>query len=405
MPSLPNELWWKIFSHAIPLESNLAMVKPSLERLHPFFPGSFDGFGDTNFYSSQVDIWKCSNMVAHNFVQVNRLWRSIAERFLYSAFYVEDGWRAQRFIDTVKLNPNVAKQLRTLVIMPLLCGRGVMEAPFGPLIEQVLSLCHGIVAVVMGSYILSSPLPLFQSPDSSRRLLLLSALRLQNEEFPTFMVNFNYYARLRVLELSVSTINGHALPSFREHIIFPSLYALLLEYLDPLVVNVVGKWELPSLKELSISQWDPLISTPLLSLVQGSYERLEFFSACIDLLHDPDFHDIIRSPAFHLTNVTLNIATSANSSPPLHPATKPFFGHVVTLGISKFGMIKVEHKAAWVRFFSDPTYVPQLRSVLTDVRSSLLLVLRPFAKGLKDRGVALKRVADDNLSFVPITRL
>ena len=43
---------------------------------------------------------------------------------------------------------------------------------------------------------LSSPLHLFQSLDSPWRLLLLSALRLHNGEFPTFMVKFNNYANL-----------------------------------------------------------------------------------------------------------------------------------------------------------------------------------------------------------------
>ena len=416
MPSLPNELWWKILADAISLESNLAMVKPSLERLHPFFPGNFSGFSDTLFHSSQLATWKRNNIVAHNFVQVNRLWRGIAERFLYSAFYVEEGWRAQRFIDTVKLNSNLAEQICTLVIMPPRCSRGVKEGHFSPLVEQVLSLCHGIVAIVTGSYILSTPLPLFQSPDSSRRLLLLSALRLQNEEFPAFMVNFNNYASLQVLELSVSSVNGHTLPPLPEHITFPSLHALLLGYLDPLVLNVVGKWELPSLKELSIPRWNPLISTALLPLIQRSYESLEFFDACADLLHDRAFYDIIRSPPVHLRNLTLNISTSAYSSPPMHPATKPLFCHVVTFGICKFGMIRPEDKAAWVRFFSDPTYMPHLRSVLTDVTTGLLDqcvrsgyplmdILRSFEKVLGDRGVAFKGVAYDNSSFVPLKLL
>ena len=123
MPSLPNELWWDIIAHAISLRSNLAMVKPSVEPLHPFFPGSTSGFSDKTFYHSQLDAWKYSNMVARNFVQVNRLWRSIAEQSLYSAFYAEEEWRVQKFVDTVKLNPNLAKQLRTLVIIPRPCTR------------------------------------------------------------------------------------------------------------------------------------------------------------------------------------------------------------------------------------------------------------------------------------------
>jgi hypothetical protein len=416
MPSLPNELWWKILPHAISLESNLAMVKPSSERLYPFFPGSFSGFSDTRFYSSQLATWKHSNMVAYNFVQVNRLWRGIAERFLYSALYVEKEWRVQRFIDTVKLNPNLAKQLRTLVIMPRVISSDVKEASFEELSEQVLSLCHGIVAIVVGSsYLLSSPLPLFQSLDSSRPLLLLSALRLRNVDFAIFVINFNNYASLQVLELSINTINSHTLPAFPEHITFPSLRALVLGNLvhDTPVLNVIGKWELPSLKELSISQWSPTISTPLLPLIQRSYERLEFLNICLDLLHDRAFHDIIRAPPLHLKSVTLNMAKSLFSSPPMRPVTEPFFGHVVTLGITEFGMIRPGDTPAWVRFISDPRYMPNLRSVLTDatkgflVRCSrsggpLLDSFHSFEKVLEDRDVAFKCVMDDHSSFVPI---
>ena len=381
------------------------MVKPSVDRLHPFFPGSYSGFGDIHFYTSQMGTLKYSKMIAHNFVQVNRLWRSIAERFLYSALYVREEWRVQKFIDTVKLNPHLAKLLRTLIIVPRARTRGVTEVCFGTLVEQVLSLCHGINAIVTRPPMLTNSLHLFQSLNSSRRLLLLSALRLPNEEFLTFMINFNNYASLQVLELSVTTISIYTFPTFPEHITFPSLRALLLGYLDPLVVNVVGKWELPSLKELSISQWNPLISAPLLYLIQDSYERLVFFDTCVDLLHDPALHDIIRAPPFRLRNVTLNIATSANSSPPMHPAIKPFFGHVVTLGISNFGMTRPEYEPAWVRFFSDPTYIPHLRSVLTDVKASLLDILCPFGEALEDRGVAFKVMMDDGSSFVPTKRL
>jgi len=134
MRSLPNDLWWEIIPHAIPLENNFAMVKPSSERLYPFFPGSFSGFSDTHFYSSQLAVWKRNNIIAHSFVQVNRLWRGIAERYLYSTFYVEEEWRVQRFIDTVKLKPSLAKQLRTLVIMPPITIRGVKAACFDPLV-------------------------------------------------------------------------------------------------------------------------------------------------------------------------------------------------------------------------------------------------------------------------------
>ena len=389
------------------------MVKPSSERLYPFFPGSISGFTDTHFYSSQLVMWKRNNTIAYNFVQVNRLWRGIAERFLYSAFYVEEEWRLQRFIDTIKLNPNLADQLRTLVILPRVCTRAVEEACFDPLIVQVLSLCHGILAIVMRSYVLSSNHRLLRSPEPSRRLHLLSALHLRDEEFPLFIISFDHYGSLQVLELSVNSVDGHKLPSFPGPITFPSLHALLLGYLDPLALNVVGKWELPSLKELSISRWNPIISTALFPLIQRSFERLEFLDACVDLLHDRAFHDIIRAPPSHLKNMTLNLATSAHSSPPMHPATKPLFRHVVTLGIGKFGMIRPGDEPAWVRFFSDPTYMPHLRSVVTDVTIGLvsfcvdgglplLEVLRSLEKVLDARGVAFKGATNDNSTFVPI---
>ena len=108
MPSLPNKLWQEILVYPISLESSLAMVKPSVEHLHPFSPGRFSGFSDDHFYPSQLAKWKCSRTQARNFVQVNRLWWRIAERFLYSTFYVEEEWRVQRFIDTVELNSNLA---------------------------------------------------------------------------------------------------------------------------------------------------------------------------------------------------------------------------------------------------------------------------------------------------------
>ena len=301
-------VWWKILAQAISLESNLAMVRPSLERLHPFFPGHISGFSDTPFRSSQLAMWNYSNMLARKFVQVNRLWRGIAERFLYSAFYVEEEWRMQRFIDTVKLNPRLAEQVRTLVILPHFCTR--KEAGFDPLVLQVLGLCHGIDALVIQSGAFSSPLPLFESLDTSRRLMLLSALSLRNEEFPIFMINSGNYASLQTLELSVDSFNSDMLPSLPEHITFPSLQALILGNLDPLVLNVVGKWELPSLKELSVSRWNPLINSVALPLIQRSYDRLELFNTCIDLLHDRTFHDIIRAPPLHLRNLTLNFQTT-----------------------------------------------------------------------------------------------
>jgi hypothetical protein len=418
MPSLPNELWLEIIPRAISLENNLAMVKPSSERLFPFFPGSLSGFSDPRFYFSQLAIWKRNNMVAHNFVQVNRLWRGIAERFLYSSFYVDEEWRVQRFIDTVKLNSNLAKQLHTLVIMPPICSRGVKEACFDPLVVRVMSLCHGIVSIVTRTCILSSPLPLFQSLDSSRRLLLLSALRLQNEEFSTFMINFNNYANLQVLELSVDTINSHTLLSVPEHVTFPSLRALVLGdlFFDGPFLNTIGKWELPSLKELSISRWSPSFSGPLLPLIQRTYDQLEFFTTCLNLLSEIGFIDIIRAPSFHLRNVTLNMAAAIYPSPSMRPSTESFFGHVVTLGITYFGIIRPKDTPAWIRFFSDPRYMPHLRSVLTDVTKSLLVhcfhnslplldAIRTFEKVLEERGVAFKGVRDDHSSFVPIKLL
>ena len=349
MPSLPNELWWEILPHAISHESTLAMVKPSSEHLHPFFPGKHFGFLDPQFYGSQFALWKLDSMVAHNFVQVNRVWRAISERFLYSTFYVNDEWRVQRFIDTIKLNPNLAEKLRTLVIMRSSSARGVKAPCLNPLVVQVLRLCHGIAAIVTGRDVRTSPLPLFQSLDSSRRLLLLSAIYLQNEEFPTFMINSNHYASLQVLELAVYSLDSHALPSIPEHITFPSLRTLVLGCLGrpytSVIPNVVGKWELPSLKEFSTSHWIPLISTPLLPLIQQSYDRLEFLDAPIDLLHDHAFYDLIRAPPFHLRRLTLKLGGSTTLPPPMHPATKSLFLHVVVLGISECDRLCVTNVA------------------------------------------------------------
>ena len=52
MPSLPNELWWKILADAMSFESNLAMVKPSLERLHCFQEASPDSATHTSLHLS-----------------------------------------------------------------------------------------------------------------------------------------------------------------------------------------------------------------------------------------------------------------------------------------------------------------------------------------------------------------
>jgi len=70
-------------------------------------------------------------MVAHNFVQVNRLWWYIAEQFLYSTFYFgKEEWRVQKFIDTIKSKPDLAGQLRTLGIMIITVRRRVVFAHF-----------------------------------------------------------------------------------------------------------------------------------------------------------------------------------------------------------------------------------------------------------------------------------
>jgi len=102
-----------------------------------------------------------------------------------------------------------------------------------------------------------------------------------------------------------------------KHITFLPLHTLVLGYLDPNVLNVVGKWELPYLKELSMSRWNLLISTAPLPLIQRSFERLESLDACIDLLHDRACYDIIRAPPIPLRYLTLSVATSAHSSPPM----------------------------------------------------------------------------------------
>ena len=392
------------------------MVRPSSERLHPFFPGGFSGFSDKRFYSTQLAIWKRSNTIALNLTRVSRVWRGLAEPFLYSALYVEHEWQVQMFINNVEKNPKLAEQLHTIVIMPRACIRGLPEPVCYGLIVQVLNLCHGVTAVVMESYVLSSPLPLLQSLDSSRHLRLLSALHLKNEEFPVFVANFNNCATLQVLELSAKGIEGSTLPSLPQHIRFPSLRTLILGHLDPLALSSVGKWELPSLKELSISRWDPLISTPLIPLLQRSYENLEFLNASMDLLHGRTFYDIARVPPSHLRNLTLSMATSAHSSPPMQSAVKLFFCHVVTLGVNTIGMIRPDNKAAWVRFLSDPTYMPHLRCVLTDATNKLLAlclknslplldVLRSFEEVLEGRGVEFKGITAENSSFFTIKLL
>ena len=148
----------------------------------------------------------------------------------------------------------------------------------------------------------------------------------------------------------------------------------------------------------------PLISTPLIPLLQRSYDRLEFLNISTSLLHDRAFYDITHVPPSHLRNLTL----SGYLPPPMQSAVKPVFHHVVTLGIRSVSVIRSEKKAEWVRFLSDPTYTPHLRCVLTDAKKYQLEVsclsysgdvLRAFEEVLEDRGVALKGMMDDYSSF------
>ena len=416
MPPLPNELWWCIIAHAVSDGGDLAIVIPPSERLHPFFPGAFSGFSDTNFYSTQLATWKRSNTIALNLMQVSRLWRGLAEPLLYSALYVDHEWRVQMFIKNVEEVPKLAEHLRTLVIMPRFPIKDVTEPFCYGFIVQVLNLCHGASAVAMGSYVLSTPISLLQSLGSSPRLRLLSMVHLRDEEFPTFVVNFNNYATLQVLELSVKDVEDSMLPSLPERILFPLLRTLILGRLCPPALSVVGKWILPSLKELSISHWDPLISSALIPLIRRSYKRLEFLTANMDLFHDCALYDMTREPVSHLRNLTLSIAISAHLSPPMHSAVKSVFSHVVTLGTIKIGMIKPADKAEWLRLLSDSTYMPHLRSVLTDATTRLLEIcitrghplldlLCSFEEVLGARGVAFKGMTNDILSFIPIRSL
>jgi hypothetical protein len=79
-------------------------------------------------------------------------------------------------------------------------------------------------------------------------------------------------------------------------------------------------------------------------------------------------------------------------------------------------MIRPGDTPAWVRFISDPRYMPNLRSVLTEATKSFLVrcfrpdfslldSLRFFERVLEDRDVAFKSVMDDHSSFVPINLL
>ena len=100
----------------------------------------------------------------------------------------------------------------------------------------------------------------------------------------------------------------------------------------------------------------------------------------------------------------------------MYPSIRPFLYHVDTLGMSQFYMMRPGVEPAWVQFFSDPTYMPHLRSVLTDMATHLLDLsvqfrrpfledLRSFEEELEDRGVAFKGLADDHTLFIPIKLL
>lgn len=355
-------------------------------------------------------------MVAHTLVQVNRLWRDIAEQFLYSAFYFgKEEWRVQRFIDTIKSKPNLAGQLRTLGIMPCIHDRTVAERRFRPLFEQVLSHCHGIAAIMVYSHSLEASLPLLQSPESGRRLLLLSACNQKGEEFSTFVRNFDQYANLQVLELSMSWHHSDlhfseagAGRSFPALISFPSLHTLLLGDLDWYAYDVVLQWELPSLRELGLymSDTERVEFSPI---IWKSYQRLTFLDVSVHMLNYSCFHDITQAPT-HLKNVTLRM-TEASSSPPTHPGIKIFFHNVVTLGICNLTVIRMENKPLWLDFVSDPTNMPHLHSVLTDMpldsyfgylehpSSPVIDFLHSLDAELSSRGVVFKGVMGDHSSF------
>ena len=416
MSLLPDELLWDILAHSVSHENNFTTVKPPSERLYPLFPGHI-ALDDTAHHAERLAMWKDGSMVARNCVQVNRLWRCIAEEFLYSAFYFEEelcAWKAscaEMFIDTIKLNPNLAGQLCTLTIMR--CVRDLHD-PFRQHFEQVLSLCHSITAIFVHSHLLEGSLPLFQSPESEWHLLLLSALELRGEGFQDFMRNANHYANLQVLELSSnmhsSNLQGiEAGAETTAPITFPSLCTLLLGDLDLIALNVIEKWKLPSLKELGLYQHGDT-RTSLYPMIQQAYKRLEFLDANVGTLHHLSFRKITQAPPPHLKNLTL-LMTTTHLLPPMHPATKPFFHYVVTLGIGNFTTIKKEDEPAWVQFFSDQMYMPHLRSVLTDMTlelysihlehpsSPVMEVLHSLEKVLSNRGVAFKGMMDDCLSF------
>ena len=81
--------------------------------------------------------------------------------------------------------------------------------------------------------------------------------------------------------------------------------------------------------------------------------------------------------------------------------------------MSHFSVMEPGAEPAWVQFFSHPTYTPYLRPVSTDIitdevglsvkpHRTLLEILCSFEKGLKDRNVVFKGLADEKTSFALI---
>jgi hypothetical protein len=104
-----------------------------------------------------VELMEASNKTTVlKLMRVSRLWRGLMEEFLYSALYVEEEWRVEMFIDTIKENPKLAEQLRTLVIMPR-SSQGREGTLFGAARHASINLCHGVVAIVMDPYVFQVP--------------------------------------------------------------------------------------------------------------------------------------------------------------------------------------------------------------------------------------------------------
>ena len=314
----------------------------------------------------------------------------------------------QRFIDTIKSKPNLAGQLRTLGIMPNIHDHVVDEGHFRGLFKQVLSLCRGIDAIMLHSHLWECSNPLLQSPESERHLLQLSLLNITGEEFRTFVRNFDHYANLQVLELSMRmglAFEAEAERSFPGSITFPSLHTLVLGELSWYASGVVLEWELPSLRELGLYGG---LQEDLYPLILQSYQRLQFLDVAAEaLLHD-FLHDVAQAPP-HLKNVTLRM-TAVCSRPPTNSAMKLFFQNIVTLGICQLTEIR-NIGYEWAEFVSDPTYMPHLRSVLTDMTfdsyceyredpsSPVIEFLRWLEEVLSSRGVAIKGAMGDYSSF------